>query len=60
MQEAYQRYQELRNRLQNQIAERGMQGKQNMSSQDPQSLMDMLDRMRSFWKTRIFSKICRA
>ncbi|HYA27451.1 MAG TPA: VWA domain-containing protein [Acidobacteriota bacterium] len=45
MQEAYQRYQELQQRLQNQINERGMQGKPNMSGQNPQSLMDMLDRM---------------
>jgi uncharacterized protein with von Willebrand factor type A (vWA) domain len=46
MQEAYQRYQELQRRLQNQIRERGMpQGKNSMSGQNPQSLMDMLDRM---------------
>ena len=45
MQEAYQRYQELQNRLKNQIAERGMQGRQSPSGQNPQSLMDMLDRM---------------
>jgi len=45
MQEAYQRYQELQHRLKNQIAERGMQGRQSPSGQNPQSLMDMLDRM---------------
>jgi uncharacterized protein with von Willebrand factor type A (vWA) domain len=45
MQEAYQRYQELQQRLQNQINERGMQNRSNMSDQNPQSLMDMLDRM---------------
>jgi uncharacterized protein with von Willebrand factor type A (vWA) domain len=45
MQEAYQRYQELQNRLKNQINERGMQGRQSPSGQNPQSLMDMLDRM---------------
>ena len=45
MQEAYQRYQELQNRLKNQINERGMQGQPNMSGQNPQALMDMLDRM---------------
>ena len=56
MREAYQRYQELRNRLQNQIAERGMQGKQNMSSQDPQSLMDMLDRMQKLLEDENFLK----
>ena len=37
MREAYQRYQELKNRLQNQIAERGMQQNQNMTGQNPQS-----------------------
>jgi uncharacterized protein with von Willebrand factor type A (vWA) domain len=46
MQEAYQRYQELQRRLQNQIRERGLQqGNNSMSGQNPQSLMDMLDRM---------------
>jgi uncharacterized protein with von Willebrand factor type A (vWA) domain len=45
MQEAYQRYQELQNRLKNQIAERGMQNRQSPGGQNPQSLMDMLDRM---------------
>ncbi|MGE5219052.1 MAG: VWA domain-containing protein, partial [Chloroflexota bacterium] len=46
MQEAYQRYQELQQRLQNQIRERGMpQGQPNMGEQNPQALMDMLDRM---------------
>ncbi len=46
MQEAYQRYQELQNRLQKQINERGIpRGQPNMSGQNPQSLMDMLDRM---------------
>ncbi|HEX9454087.1 MAG TPA: VWA domain-containing protein [Candidatus Binatia bacterium] len=45
MQEAYQRYQELQQRLQNQIKERGMQNPSNMTGQNPQSLMDMLDRM---------------
>ena len=56
MREAYQRYQELRNRLQNQIAERGMQGKQNLNSQDPQSLMDMLDRMQKLLEDENFLK----
>src|SRR6266699_104602 len=56
MQEAYQRYQELRNRLQNQISERGMQGKPNMSGQDPQSLMDMLDRMQKLLEDENFLK----
>jgi uncharacterized protein with von Willebrand factor type A (vWA) domain len=46
MQEAYQRYQELQQRLENQIKERGMpQGQPNMGGQNPQSLIDMLERM---------------
>src|SRR6478736_5898715 len=56
MQEAYQRYQELRQRLQNQIAERGMQKQSNMSGQDPQSLMDMLDRMQKLLEDENFLK----
>jgi uncharacterized protein with von Willebrand factor type A (vWA) domain len=56
MQEAYQRYQELRNRLQNQISERGMQGQSNMTGQDPQSLMDMLDRMSKLLEDENFLK----
>ncbi|HEX5607437.1 MAG TPA: hypothetical protein VFY96_13020, partial [Candidatus Binatia bacterium] len=56
MQEAYQRYQELRQRLQNQIAERGMQKQSNMSGQDPQSLMDMLDRMQKLLEDEDFLK----
>src|SRR5581483_7028775 len=56
MREAYQRYQELQNRLKNQIAERGMQGKPGMSGQDPQSLMDMLDRMRKLLEDENFLK----
>ena len=56
MQEAYQRYQELRQRLQNQIAERGMQKQSNMGGQDPQSLMDMLDRMQKLLEDENFLK----
>src|SRR5262244_69930 len=56
MQEAYQRYQELRQRLQNQIAERGMQKQSNMNGQDPQSLMDMLDRMQKLLEDENFLK----
>ena len=56
MQEAYQRFQELQNRLQNQIRERGMQGQPNMSSQNPQSLMDMLDRMNKLLQDENFLK----
>jgi uncharacterized protein with von Willebrand factor type A (vWA) domain len=45
MQEAYQRYQQLQNRLQNQVAERSMQRPQNLTGEGYQGLMDMLDRM---------------
>jgi uncharacterized protein with von Willebrand factor type A (vWA) domain len=56
MQDAYQRFQELQNRLQNQIRERGMQGQPNMSGQNPQSLMDMLDRMNKLLQDESFLK----
>ncbi|MEA2660124.1 MAG: hypothetical protein QOF64_2865, partial [Candidatus Binatota bacterium] len=56
MQEAYQRYQELKNRLQNQIGERGMRDPSNMSGQNPQSLMDMLDRMSKMLEDENFLK----
>jgi uncharacterized protein with von Willebrand factor type A (vWA) domain len=56
MQEAYQRYQELKNRLQNQIGERGMQNPSDMSGQNPQSLMDMLDRMSKMLEDENFLK----
>jgi len=56
MQEAYQRYQELRNRLQNQISERGMQRSQNMTGQNHQGLMDMLDRMNKLLEDENFLK----
>ena len=57
MQEAYQRYQELRNRLQNQISERSMQQQhQNLTGQNYQSLMDMLDRMNQLLQDENFLK----
>ena len=56
MQEAYQRYQELRNRLQNQISERSMPQPQNLSGQDYQGLMDMLDRMNKLLEDENFLK----
>ena len=56
MQEAYQRYQELRNRLQNQISERSMQQSKNLSGQDHQGLMDMLDRMNKLLEDENFLK----
>ena len=56
MREAYQRYQELRNRLQNQICRARHARQQNMSGQDPQSLMDMLDRMQKLLEDENFLK----
>jgi uncharacterized protein with von Willebrand factor type A (vWA) domain len=56
MQEAYERYQQLRNRLQNQISERGMQQPQNLSGQNYQSLMDMLERMNQLLQDENFLK----
>ena len=56
MQEAYQRYQELQNRLQSQIRERGMQDPSKMSGQNPQSLMDMLERMSKLLEDENFLK----
>lgn len=56
MQEAYQRYQELRNRLQNQISDRSMQQSQNLAGQNPQALMDMLDRMNKLLEDEDFLK----
>jgi uncharacterized protein with von Willebrand factor type A (vWA) domain len=56
MQEAYQRYQELRNRLKNQISERSMQQPQNVSGQNYQGLMDMLDRMNKLLDDENFLK----
>jgi uncharacterized protein with von Willebrand factor type A (vWA) domain len=56
MREAHQRYQELMQRLQNQIAERGMQRKQNLTGQNPQDLMNMLDRMNQLLQDENFLK----
>jgi len=56
MREAQQRYQELQNRLQNQIRERGMQDPSKMSGQNPQSMMDMLDRMSKMLEDENFLK----
>src|SRR5512145_1484032 len=56
MQQARQRYQELMQRLQNQIAERGMQRKQNLMGQNPQDLMNMLDRMNQLLQDENFLK----
>ncbi len=56
MQEANQRYQELKNRLQNQISERGMQQPQNLTGQNYQGLMDMLDRMNKLLEDENFLK----
>src|ERR671918_1461503 len=56
MQEAYERYQQLRNRLQNQISERGMQQPQDLSGQNYQNLMDMLERMNQLLQDENFLK----
>jgi uncharacterized protein with von Willebrand factor type A (vWA) domain len=56
MQDAYQRYQELQNRLQKQISERSMQQPQNLSGQNYQGLMDMLDRMNKLLEDENFLK----
>lgn len=56
MEEAYRRYQELRQRLQNQINERGMRGRQNLPGQDPQAMMDMLDRLQKLLEDESFLK----
>jgi uncharacterized protein with von Willebrand factor type A (vWA) domain len=56
MREAQQRYQELQNRLQNQIRERGMQDPSKISGQNPQSLMEMLERMSKLLEDENFLK----
>jgi uncharacterized protein with von Willebrand factor type A (vWA) domain len=56
MQDAYQRYQELRNRLKNQISERSLQQSKNLAGQNAQSLMDMLDRMNQLLEDENFLK----
>ena len=56
MQEAYQRYQELQKPPAKSDPERGMQGQPNMSGQNPQSLMDMLDRMSKLLEDENFLK----
>jgi uncharacterized protein with von Willebrand factor type A (vWA) domain len=56
MQEAHRRYQELMQRLQQQIAERGMQRPQNLTGQNPQDLMNMLDRMNQLLQDENFLK----
>jgi len=56
MQQAYQRYQELKNRLQNQIAERGMRQPRELGGQNPQELMEMLDRMNQLLQDENFLK----
>src|ERR1041384_210349 len=56
MEEAYQRYQELRNRLQNQLSERGMHKPQNQTGQNYQDLMNMLERMSKLLEDENFLK----
>ncbi|MFQ5904537.1 MAG: hypothetical protein ACE5JO_12705, partial [Candidatus Binatia bacterium] len=45
MEQAYQRYQGLRNRLRDQISRRGMQRPQDLTGQGHQGLTEMLDRL---------------
>src|SRR5207249_3134300 len=47
---------QLRNRLQNQISERGMQQPQKLSGQNYQGLMDMLERMNQLLQDENFLK----
>ena len=56
MQQAYERYQELRNRLQNQISDRSSQRPLNPGGQDYQGMMDMLDRMNKLLEDENFLK----
>ena len=56
MQEAYQRYQELQKRLQNQIADRSSQQTTNPGGQDYQGMMNMLDRMNKLLEDENFLK----
>ena len=45
MQEGFERYQELRDRLKDQLAQRNAKSPQDLAGQGRQNLMDMLDRM---------------
>ena len=45
MQEGFERYQELRDRLKDQLAQRNAKSPQDLTGQGRQNLMDMLDRM---------------
>ncbi|MGH9637900.1 MAG: hypothetical protein ACRD72_23940, partial [Candidatus Angelobacter sp.] len=56
MQEAYQRYQELRDRLQNQISDRSTQQPLNPGGQDYQGMMNMLDQMNKLLDDENFLK----
>src|SRR4051812_6444546 len=56
MQEAYQRYQELRNRLQNQISDRSAQQPLNPGGQDYQGMMNMLDQLNKLLEDENFLK----
>ena len=56
MQEAQQRYQELRDRLQKQLSQRGMPQAQDLTGQNYQNLIDMLERMNQLLQDENFLK----
>ena len=56
MQEAYQRYQELRDRLRDQISQRGMKRPQELTGEGYQGLMEMLDRLNRLLEDENFLK----
>ncbi|HEY2988081.1 MAG TPA: VWA domain-containing protein [Candidatus Binatia bacterium] len=56
MQEGFQRYQELRDRLKDQIAQRKMKRPQDLPGQGQQNLMEMLDRMNRLLEDENFLK----
>jgi uncharacterized protein with von Willebrand factor type A (vWA) domain len=55
-QQAYQRFQELRERLKDQIAQRSMQRPQQLTGQGYEGLMDMLDRLNQLLEDENFLK----
>jgi uncharacterized protein with von Willebrand factor type A (vWA) domain len=56
MQQGFDRYQELRNRLKDQLAERKMKRPQNLAGQGHQGLMEMLERLNRLLEDENFLK----
>ncbi len=56
MQQAYERYQELRDRLKDQISRRSMKSPKDLTGQGTQGLMEMLDRMNRLLEDENFLK----